>query len=68
MNSTESNNSLSRAEVDFFVENGYLAPYAAISPAEMKPFRAATAAQVIMTDGPNPRRPTHSRPLDTPDA
>jgi len=67
MNSTESNNSLSRAEVDFFVENGYLGPYAAISPAEMKPFRAAIEAQVLKTDGPNPLRPMQSRHMDSPE-
>ena len=35
----ESNHRLSRAEVDFFVENGYLGPYAAMSPDEMAPIR-----------------------------
>ena len=45
-------NHLTRAEVEFFVENGYLGPYAAMSPAEMAGFRAAIEAHVLDSDGP----------------
>ncbi|MCY3916160.1 MAG: hypothetical protein OXG49_09145 [Chloroflexi bacterium] len=61
-------NRLTRAEVDFFVENGYLGPYAAMSPAEMAGFRAAIDAHVLDSDGPNPRRPMQSRQMDQPAA
>ena len=61
----ESNNRLSRAEVDFFVENGYLGPYAAFTPAAMMPVRAEIETKALNTDGPNPRRPMQSRHMDS---
>jgi ectoine hydroxylase-related dioxygenase (phytanoyl-CoA dioxygenase family) len=66
MRTTESTNRLSRAEVDFFVENGYLGPYAATTPAEMTGIREEIDANVLNTDGPNPRRPLQSRHMDQP--
>ena len=57
---------LSRADVDFFVANGYLGPYAAVTPAEMMGIRAKIEATVLKTDGPNPRRPMQSRHMDQP--
>ena len=66
MSSIESNNRLTRAEVDFFVENGYLGPYAAMSPAEMAPIRHEIEEQVLTTDGPNPRSRGQSRHMDQP--
>ena len=64
MASNASNNRLTRAEVDFFVENGYLGPYAATTPADMNRIREAIDSQVLNTDGPNPRRPLQSRHMD----
>ena len=57
---------LSRADVDFFVANGYLGPYAAMSPAEMAPIRAEIETTVLKTDGPNLNRPMQSRHMDQP--
>ena len=37
---------LDRDEVDFFVENGYLGPYAAMNPAEMAALRRMIDEQV----------------------
>jgi len=60
----ESSNRLTRAEVDFFVENGYLGPYTAMSPADMAVVRREIDRHVLKTDGPNPRRPMQSRHMD----
>ena len=57
MQANEAKHHLTRAEVDFFVENGYLGPYAAMSPAEMTSIREAIEARVLGREGPNPRRP-----------
>ena len=57
-------NRLSRAEVDFFIEKGYLGPYASVTPAEMTGVRAEIDAKVLNTEGPNPRRPMQSRHMD----
>ena len=59
-------NQLSRGEVDFFVANGYLGPYAAMTPAEMAPVREEIEKNVLNSDGPNPRRPMQSRHMDQP--
>ena len=48
---------LSREEVDFFVENGYLGPYAAMPPDDMARIRSAIEDDVLTTDGPNPALP-----------
>ena len=66
MNQTDAINCLTRAEVDFYVENGYLGPYAAMTPAEMTPIRQAIESNVLNTAGPNPRRPMQSRHMDNP--
>jgi len=66
MNSTDSTNRLTRAEVDFFVEHGYLGPYAAMTPADMAPIRREIEEQVLATDGPNPRSRGQSRHMDQP--
>ncbi len=55
---------LSRAEIDFFVENGYLGPYAAMSPAEMARVRQEIDDHVLTSDGPNPRSRGQSRHMD----
>ena len=60
----DDSNKLTRAEVNFFVENGYLGPYAAMTPAEMTGFRKAIDEQVLGREGPNPRRPMQSRHMD----
>ncbi len=57
-------NRLSRAEVDFFIQNGYLGPYAAMTPREMTAVRAEIDAKVLGVEGPNPRRPMQSRHMD----
>ncbi len=57
---------LSRDEVDFFVANGYLGPYAAMSPAEMAAIRREIDEHVLTTDGPNPRSRVQSRHMDQP--
>ena len=62
----ESTNRLTRAEVDFFVENGYLGPYAAMSPEDMAPIRREIENKVLTSDGPNPRSRGQSRHMDQP--
>ena len=64
-NYNDSNNPLTRAEVDFYVENGYCGPYAALSPAEMTPVRHEIESKVLGVPGPNPRRPMQSRHMDS---
>ncbi len=66
MQANDNNIHLTRAEVDFFVENGYLGPYAAMSPAEMALIRSEIEEQVLSTDGPNPRSRAQSRHMDQP--
>jgi len=66
MRESESTNLLTRAEVDFFVENGYLGPYAAMSPDDMAPIRRDIEENVLTTDGPNPRSRGQSRHMDQP--
>ena len=66
MASNATNNQLTRAEVDFFVENGYLGPYTAMPPAEMAAVRRQVEAQVLTSDGPNPRSRGQSRHMDQP--
>lgn len=55
---------LTRDEVDFFVENGYLGPYSAMPPQEMADIRREIEDQVLTTDGPNPRSRMQSRHMD----
>ena len=64
MNQTDSINQLTRADVDFFVANGYLGPYAAMTPAEMARIRAEIETNVLATDGPNLRSRGQSRHMD----
>ena len=66
MQAAESTYQLTRDEVDFYVENGYLGPYAAMTPAEMAGIRAEIEAHALKSDGPNPRRPMQSRHMDLP--
>ena len=66
MHEIVSDNQLTRAEVDFFVENGYLGPYAAMPPAEMARIRQEIETKVLTTDGPNPRSRGQSRHMDQP--
>ena len=56
---------LTRDEVDFFVENGYLGPYAAMPPDEMAGIRAEIESAVLTADGPNPRSRMQSRHMDS---
>ena len=64
MKAAATNYALTRAEVDFFVANGYLGPYAAMSSAEMTGIRAEIETAVLNSAGPNPRRPMQSRHMD----
>ena len=64
MNANENSYKLTRAEVDFYIENGYLGPYAAMSPGEMTPIRREIEHKVLNAPGPNPRRPMQSRHMD----
>lgn len=57
---------LSREEVDFFVANGYLGPFAAMPPQEMAEIRHTIDAEVLTSDGPNPRSRGQSRHMDSP--
>lgn len=67
MLASEQHIKLSRAEVDFYVENGCLGPYAAMTPAQMTPIREAIDTNVLNSAGPNPRRPMQSRHMDQPE-
>ncbi len=66
MKRDKSPNQLSRAEVDFFVEKGYLGPYAAMPPEEMATLRREIDEKVLTSDGPNPRSRGQSRHMDQP--
>ena len=66
MHPNKSNHQLTRAEVDFYISNGYLGPYAAVTPAQMAGIRAEIDAKMLNTAGPNPRRPMQSRHMDQP--
>ncbi|MCY4020723.1 MAG: phytanoyl-CoA dioxygenase family protein [Chloroflexi bacterium] len=57
---------LSREDVDFFVANGYLGPYAAMRPGEMAEIRTEIETEVLESDGPNPRSRGQSRHMDCP--
>ena len=61
MSSSSSEYQLSRKEVDFFVANGYLGPYAAMSPEAMALIRREIEEKVLCADGPNPRSRVQSR-------
>ena len=62
----QSNHRLSRDEVDFFVANGYLGPFAAMSPDEMAPIRHEIDTKILTSDGPSPRSRFQSRHIDSP--
>ena len=57
---------LNRDEVDFFVANGYLGPYAAMPPGAMAEIRREIEEKVLASDGPNPRSRGQSRHMDQP--
>ena len=57
---------LNRDEVDFFVANGYLGPYAAMPPDDMAEIRREIEEKVLASDGPNPRSRGQSRHMDQP--
>lgn len=66
MHSQNSNTRLTRDEIDFFVANGYLGPYAAMTPDEMASVRREIEEKVLAADGPNPRTRAQSRHMDQP--
>ena len=65
MTTSEQEYQLSREDVDFFVANGYLGPIAAMRPDDMAGIRGAIDAQVLTSDGPNPRSRGQSRHMDS---
>lgn len=56
---------LSRAEIDFFHANGYVGPFAALTPDEMASVRDHIDAHVLTADGPNPKTRVQSRHMDS---
>jgi len=52
-------------ECAFFRANGYLGPYAAVSPEEMAGIREHIDQVVLQCDGPNPRTRLQSRHMDS---
>ncbi|PTX97531.1 hypothetical protein DB346_21300 [Verrucomicrobia bacterium LW23] len=59
------NFALTAAEVERFHKEGYLGPFAAVSPEEMAGIREHIDTQVIPRQGPNPRTPLQSRHMDS---
>ncbi len=57
---------LTRAQVKAFVDQGYLGPFTALSPAEMAQVRREIEENVLPTDGPNLRSRLQSRHMDQP--
>ncbi len=64
METIDRNYQLSRDDVDFFVANGYLGPFAAMSPSEMAAIREEVDENVMTSDGPNPSSRGQSRHMD----
>ena len=62
---SQSEPALTRDQVDFFVANGYLGPFAAMPPAEMARICHVIDADVLTCDGPNPRSRLQSRHMDS---
>jgi len=56
---------LSQEEVARFHEQGFLGPYAAVSPAEMAVMREHFDHDVLQREGPNPRNRLQSRHMDS---
>jgi ectoine hydroxylase-related dioxygenase (phytanoyl-CoA dioxygenase family) len=59
-------NTLTKQEIAFFHQNGYLGPIAACSPDEMVMIRAEIERDVLATNGPNPKNKFQSRHMDQP--
>ena len=57
--------SLDEAEIAHFHDEGYLGPFAAVSPEEMATIRAHIDERVLTTDGPNPKTRLQSRHMDS---
>ena len=58
-------NPLSTAEIDQFHDQGYLGPYAALTPDQMADVREHIDSRVLTSDGPNPRTRLQSRHMDS---
>lgn len=56
---------LSHEEVALFHEQGYLGPYAAVSPEEMALIREHIDTELLHRDGPNPKTRLQSRHMDS---
>lgn len=56
--------SLTKEQVAFFHENGYIGPLTLCSPDEMAIHRRAIETDVLPTPGPNPKNPSQCRHLD----
>jgi len=57
---------LTPEQIQFFHENGYLGPFAAISPTEMAELDAVFEREVFATDGPSEFSRVQSRHMDVP--
>lgn len=55
---------LTRDEIDRFHREGWLGPYAAVSPDEMAELRSRIDREVLTSDGPNPRNRLQARHMD----
>jgi len=55
---------LSREQVDFFHNNGYVGPLTLCTPDEMAEHRRRIETEVVNTPGPNPKNPSQCRHLD----
>ncbi len=63
---TTRNFALTKEEIQQFHSQGYLGPYAAMSPEEMSAFRERIERDVLTTEGPNKRNRSQCRHLDSP--
>lgn len=57
---------MSREEIESFHNNGYLGPFALISPDEMRELEPEIEEKVFQTEGPVPGAPIKSRHMDSP--
>jgi ectoine hydroxylase-related dioxygenase (phytanoyl-CoA dioxygenase family) len=62
---TKTHSALSKQEIEFFRTEGYLGPFAAVSPEEMQRIRHHIDSVVLQKDGPNPRTRLQSRHMDS---
>ena len=66
MQANETNNRLTRDEVDFYIETATWDHSPPLPRPEMAGIRAEIERKMLNTEGPNPRRPMQSRHMDQP--